>query len=149
MVYGIVKQSVGFIFVSSTPGVGTQFELWFPYCAEAAVPLGAATLRKRSALRKGGVVLLVEDEAPVRTFAARALRHRGYTVLEAPSGEEALALLADRAVQVALPVEGALLGVHDVVGRRDDVGGAAGRGPQGRKRTNEGQGGSGGRRSEP
>ena len=100
MVYGIVKQSGGFIFVSSTPGVGTQFELWFPYCAEAAVPVGAATSRMRSALRKGGVVLLVEDEAPVRTFAARALRLRGLSVLEAASAEEALTLLEDATLRV-------------------------------------------------
>ncbi len=100
MVYGIVKQSGGFIFVASTPGVGTQFELWFPYCDEAALPAGAATARTRNALRKGGVVLLVEDEAPVRTFAARALRLRGLAVLEAASAEEALTLLEDVTLRV-------------------------------------------------
>lgn len=100
MVYGIVKQSGGFIFVASTPGVGTQFELWFPYCDEAALPAGAATARTRNALRKGGVVLLVEDEAPVRTFAARALRLRGLAVLEAANAEEALTLLEDVTLRV-------------------------------------------------
>lgn len=100
MVYGIVKQSGGFIFVSSTPGMGTQFEIWFPYCADPALPAPAVTGRARAGQRKGGVVLLVEDEAPVRTFAARALRLRGLSVLEAASAEEALSLLEDRGLRV-------------------------------------------------
>jgi two-component system cell cycle sensor histidine kinase/response regulator CckA len=53
--------------------------------------------------RRGGeVVLLVEDEAPVRAFASRALRLRGYSVLEADNAEAALALLADPALHVDL-----------------------------------------------
>jgi two-component system, cell cycle sensor histidine kinase and response regulator CckA len=51
-----------------------------------------------------GVVLLVEDEAPVRSFAARALRLRGYTVLEAGSGEEALEVVADPDTRIDLLV---------------------------------------------
>lgn len=100
MVYGIVKQSGAFVFVESTPGVGTQFELWFPYCTEPAVPAGAGPARSRPGARTGGVVLLVEDEAPVRTFAARALRLRGLSVLEAASAEEALAILDDGGLRV-------------------------------------------------
>lgn len=98
-VYGIVKQSGGFVFVRSTPGVGTEFDLWFPLCADVAPERPAARAR-RTAHRRDAVVLLVEDEAPVRTFAARALRLRGHAVLEAGSAEEALALLEDASLQV-------------------------------------------------
>ena len=98
-VYGIVKQSGGFVFVTSTLGAGTEFDLWFPFCAEA-VPERPMTRARRVAPRRDAVVLLVEDEAPVRTFAARALRLRGHSVLEAGSAEEALALLEDGDLQV-------------------------------------------------
>lgn len=100
--YGIVKQSGGFIFVDSALGQGTTFTLYFPIHNR---PLGevAAPAPKPAALRQGeGVVLLVEDEAPVRAFAARALRLRGYTVLEAESGEQALEVLRTGGMQVDL-----------------------------------------------
>lgn len=91
-VYGIVKQSGGFIFVTSIHGEGTEFQLWFPVCTtpEVAPPKVAP---RRLAVSEG-VVLLVEDEAPVRAFAARALRLRGLTVIEAESGEQALEIAA-------------------------------------------------------
>lgn len=98
-VYGIVKQSGGFVFVTSTPCEGTEFDLWFPLCAEEETERPALP-RRRVARRSDAVVLLVEDEAPVRTFAARALRLRGHSVLEAASAEEALALLQDGALHV-------------------------------------------------
>lgn len=98
-VYGIVKQSGGFIFVTSAMGEGTEFELWFPLCSEAVFERPVA-VPHRPARRSDAVVLLVEDEAPVRTFAARALRLRGHSVLEAASAEEALALLQDGALHV-------------------------------------------------
>jgi two-component system cell cycle sensor histidine kinase/response regulator CckA len=100
--YGIVKQSGGFIFVDSTLGVGTTFTLYFPIHNRPAGETAPAPA-KPAAIRQGeGVVLLVEDEAPVRAFAARALRLRGYTVLEAATGEEALATLQDTSLQVDL-----------------------------------------------
>ena len=97
--YGIVKQSGGFIFVQSVPGQGTEFELWFPLCQSdaATVPLPQ---KRRLPKKAEGVVLLVEDEAPVRAFAARALRLRGHSVLEASSAEEALRILDDGRVQI-------------------------------------------------
>lgn len=99
--YGIVKQSGGFIFVDSAPGAGTVFHLYFPVNAGADEPVARAKAPARPSLRQGeGIVLLVEDEAPVRAFAARALRLRGYTVLEAENAEDALALLDDPAVEV-------------------------------------------------
>ncbi len=92
--YGIVKQSGGFIFVDSTLGEGSVFSVYFPVHDgqgdEPAIPARKVVLKQGE-----GVVLLVEDEAPVRAFASRALRLRGYTVLEAESAEEALKALED------------------------------------------------------
>ncbi len=94
-VYGIVKQSGGYVFVDSALGEGTEFQLWFPAAEEEPLRHVPATAPPRRALPQSeGVVLLVEDEAPVRAFAARALRLRGLTVLEAETGEQALDLLA-------------------------------------------------------
>jgi two-component system cell cycle sensor histidine kinase/response regulator CckA len=99
--YGIVKQSGGFIFVTSTVGVGTEFELFFPVQDIPFAEPSAEEPPRRMFLKPGeGTVLLVEDEAPVRAFASRALRMRGYTVIEAENGEEALHLLEDPALQV-------------------------------------------------
>ncbi len=105
-VYGIVKQTGGFIFVDSLVGVGTTFSIYFPvYCAppvDAAAPEPAPPPLPGFAGGRLGeeVVLLVEDEAPVRAFAARALQLRGYRVLEAGSAEDALKLLEDESLKV-------------------------------------------------
>jgi two-component system cell cycle sensor histidine kinase/response regulator CckA len=103
MVYGIVKQSGGFVFLDSTPGEGTVFELYFPVHkgddAAAAAPAPKPPLRLTNRVGEG-VVLLVEDEAPVRAFASRALRLRGFTVLEAENAEAALATLEDPKIDV-------------------------------------------------
>lgn len=99
-VYGIVKQSGGFIFADSHPDEGTEFAIFLP---ARAMPAAAERGTDAPGSMPGhgeGVVLLAEDEAPVRAFAARALRLRGYTVIEADSGEQALDLLADPALHV-------------------------------------------------
>lgn len=100
--YGIVKQTGGYIFVDSKVGSGTSFTLYFPVL-ENNEPMPAAT-RPEQAKPAGkhgdGVILLVEDEAPVRAFASRALRLRGYTVLEADSAEAALKTLEDETLNV-------------------------------------------------
>jgi len=100
-VYGIVKQTGGFIFVDSQPDKGTTFALIFPL-HDTSHLMPEAPESKRANLPEipageivDGVVLLVEDEAPVRAFASRALRLRGYTVLEADSAEAALETLSD------------------------------------------------------
>ncbi|WP_170424681.1 ATP-binding protein [Ruegeria arenilitoris] len=101
-VYGIVKQTGGFIFVDSIQGKGTEFTVYLPVSvAPRAADEDTAALPESPSVRQGeGVVLLVEDEAPVRAFATRALRLKGYTVLEAGSAEEALHLLEDGSLNV-------------------------------------------------
>ncbi|HSL21939.1 MAG TPA: ATP-binding protein [Vicinamibacterales bacterium] len=81
-VYGIVKQSNGFIFVTSTPGAGSVFTLYLPRDGAAAAPRVEATSQR--------VVLLVEDEAAVRSLTAGILRRQQLTVLEAPDATAAL-----------------------------------------------------------
>ena len=96
--YGIIKQSGGYIFVDSTEGVGTCFSLYFPVLVQTERKEIRKETERPPAVRSvpnAGVILLVEDEAPVRAFASRALRLRGYTVLEAESAEAALETLED------------------------------------------------------
>jgi two-component system cell cycle sensor histidine kinase/response regulator CckA len=97
-VYGIVKQTGGFIFCNSVVGKGTTFSIYLPrhYPTEIEVAAAAANEEvkaKRSDLTGKGRILLVEDEDSVRAFAIRALTSRGYTVVEADSGESALAVM--------------------------------------------------------
>ena len=100
--YGIVKQTGGFIFADSEVGVGTTFSLYFPsHEKPLEVPVQTPVIEAQAPqTRAEGVVLLVEDEAPVRAFASRALRLRGYTVLEADCAEMALHMLDDPDLQV-------------------------------------------------
>ncbi|KKL78159.1 hypothetical protein LCGC14_2027640, partial [marine sediment metagenome] len=79
--YGIVKQTGGYIFADSDPGKGAEFVLYFPAHDRPETMVVAPAERKpRVTAPSGeGVVLLVEDEAPVRAFASRALRMRGFT----------------------------------------------------------------------
>jgi two-component system cell cycle sensor histidine kinase/response regulator CckA len=100
-VYGIVKQTGGYIFADSEPGTGTSFSLYFPVQERVEEPVAAEVpSNNRRPVHEGGVVLLVEDEAPVRAFASRALRLRGFTVLEAANAEEALEKLDDASLDV-------------------------------------------------
>ena len=102
--YGIVKQTGGYIFVDSTIGSGTCFSIMFPVL-ETSEPKAAVAPTAPEVVdpkHGDGVILLVEDEAPVRAFASRALRLRGYTVLEADSAEAALKTLEDQDLSVDL-----------------------------------------------
>jgi two-component system cell cycle sensor histidine kinase/response regulator CckA len=97
-VYGIVKQTGGYIFCDSSIGKGTTFRIYLPrHQEQAAVPQIAAKAEKKERakdLTGSGTVLLVEDEEAVRRFAVRALTRQGYNVLEAGSGAEALDVIA-------------------------------------------------------
>ena len=90
-VYGIVKQSGGYVWVYSEPGRGTTVKVYLPRVAGEAEP--AAPAPEQQELRGGQeTVLLVEDSAPVRALARRSLEAWGYTVFDAPDGPAAVAL---------------------------------------------------------
>ena len=99
--YGIIKQTGGYIYVKSDMGVGTNFHLYFKrFEADKNAIAAAAEIaedKHGSDLTGRATILLVEDETPVRIFAARALRNKGYDVLEADSGENALEVFAEYA----------------------------------------------------
>ncbi|WP_421781011.1 PAS domain S-box protein [Kiloniella litopenaei] len=101
-VYGIVKQSGGFVFVDSTADQGTVFSLLLPHFQEDAQDQDelAAETPKAQDLTGRGNILLVEDEDAVRSFSARALENKGYKVLEANSGEAALEILQEEGGEV-------------------------------------------------
>ncbi|KQT98784.1 histidine kinase [Methylobacterium sp. Leaf469] len=128
-VFGIVKQSGGTIDVRSTVGEGTTFRIYFPRHEPVAEPepaplpatsttgeiaahrlkgtpeLAAPSPRKPAPDHTGqGVILLVEDEDPVRAVNSRALSARGYTVLEAASGLDALKIIEDKSQTIDLVV---------------------------------------------
>jgi two-component system, cell cycle sensor histidine kinase and response regulator CckA len=88
-VYGIVKQSDGFIWCYSEPGHGSTFKVYLPLANARSVP--SAPAASPSELRGGTeTILVVEDEDVVRALACRGLREQGYTVIEARHGREAL-----------------------------------------------------------
>ena len=100
MVYGIIKQTGGYIYADSEVGKGTTFRIFLPrhVASENDVPLIKAEtpeVEKKRDLSGTATVLLVEDEDAVRMGGVRALTSRGYTVHEASSGVEALELLEE------------------------------------------------------
>jgi two-component system cell cycle sensor histidine kinase/response regulator CckA len=94
-VYGIVKQSGGFIFADSKVGEGTRFVIYLPvHREETGAKPRKSPKEKADELWGSGNVLLVEDEPMVRAVAERALTRHGYQVVTADNGEEALEVLA-------------------------------------------------------
>ncbi|MGY4751070.1 cell cycle histidine kinase CckA [Pannonibacter sp. Q-1] len=107
-VYGIVKQTGGYIFCSSEVGVGTVFRIFFPRHIPKEQPVIEKKIIEDSDkvkdLTGSASILLVEDEEAVRAFAARALASRGYTVHEAGSGTEALEVMEETGGSIDLVV---------------------------------------------
>ncbi|HEY0053382.1 MAG TPA: ATP-binding protein [Caulobacteraceae bacterium] len=99
-VYGIVEQAGGHLAVTNVPGSGAAFRIFLPAATGAAAVAEPAVAKARAAPRDlsgAGRILFVEDEAAVRSIAAKLLRARGYEVIEASDGEEALALAEEHA----------------------------------------------------
>ncbi|WP_291684546.1 cell cycle histidine kinase CckA [Bradyrhizobium sp.] len=115
-VYGIVKQTGGFVYVDSEAGKGTSFHIFLPrhhaepeVAPEAHAASGApretpAETKPRTDLTGQGTILLVEDEEGLRSLNARGLRSRGYSVVEASNGIEALEVLEEKNGAVDLVV---------------------------------------------
>ena len=106
-VYGIIKQTGGFIFCESEVGKGTKFRIYLPrhYRAPDSEEVESRPEErngKKQDLTGKGTILLVEDEDAVRAFASRALASRGYEVLEADSGETALKVYAENETKIDL-----------------------------------------------
>ena len=94
-VYGIVKQTGGFVLVDSVVNEGTSFKILLPRYAGGEEEIHVPHIESPSGdLTGAGTILLVEDEDAVRMFSARALREKGYRVIEADSGESALEILS-------------------------------------------------------
>jgi two-component system, cell cycle sensor histidine kinase and response regulator CckA len=113
-VYGIVKQTDGFVFLDSEPGIGTTFRIFLPRHVPGAEaeqePMAPALVpadepqKPATDLTGRGTILLVEDEEGLRGLNARGLSSRGFTVLEASNGVEAIKVLEERAGEVDLVV---------------------------------------------
>ena len=94
-VYGVVKQSGGYVWVYSEPGRGTSFKIYLPRIEETAVPAGRDSKSEMQIPERGSeTILLVEDEKGVRELAREYLASSGYTVIEAEDGHTALELAA-------------------------------------------------------
>jgi two-component system cell cycle sensor histidine kinase/response regulator CckA len=112
-VYGIVKQTGGFVYVDSRPGEGTSFRIFLPRHrpeleaqpeSHAAAKEAAEPPKPRPDLTGQGTILLVEDEDGLRSLNARGLRSRGYSVIEASNGVEAMEALDEKDGAVDLVV---------------------------------------------
>jgi PAS domain S-box-containing protein len=102
-VYGVVKQSGGFVWVYSEVGKGTSFKIYLPRVDQPVEKNGAA-IPLAEAPRGTETVLLAEDEADVRELAREFLEAAGYTVIEARNGQEALKLAAEHSAEIDLLV---------------------------------------------
>ena len=111
-VYGIVEQAGGHINVSNAPEGGAVFRIFLPEAAEAelaAVPVVEKVAKAPRDLSGAGRILFVEDEAAVRGIAARLLRQRGYEVIEAEDGEQALELAEEHAGTIDMMISDVIM----------------------------------------
>lgn len=120
-VYGIVKQTDGFVFPISEIGKGTTFSIYLPVYKESHKEVAkkekqsevSATEKDDKDLTGKGTILLVEDEDAVRMFASRALKNKGYNLYEADSGESALALFEDIEDELDLIISDVIMPLMD------------------------------------
>ncbi len=111
-VYGIVKQTGGYVYVDSEMGKGTTFLIFLPRSAAETMVAAPPEPDKPAApvdLTGDGIILLVEDEEAVRAFGKRALSSRGFTVHEAESGLDALKMVRDDGLRVDLIVSDVMM----------------------------------------
>lgn len=110
-VYGIVRQSGGYIGVDTIVGNGTTFSIYMPRAEEKPqeVVVEVASVEKVEDLTGSSRLLLVEDEDAVRSFSVRALQNKGYEVFEASSGDNALELLAEQKPKLDLVVSDVMM----------------------------------------
>jgi CheY-like chemotaxis protein len=100
-VYGIVKQSGGFITLDSEPGRGTTFGIYFPGLPSTSAAQATSSSVGRLA-RGNETILLVEDEDAVRSMIRIVLGNAGYTVIDASNGTEALRIANEESKQIHL-----------------------------------------------
>jgi len=103
-VYGIVKQNQGFVWAYSEPGMGTVIKIYLPCVQDQPVALEIPDTGAGVAVRGTETVLLVEDEEPLRRATVEFLRLRGYTVLEARDGVDALSISKNHGSTIHLAV---------------------------------------------
>ena len=112
-VYGIVKQTGGYVFFDSEVGKGTNFMIFLKaYEGEVEIDEDVAELPTKD-LTGQGTILLVEDEDAVRLFTSRALTNKGYKVIQASSGEEGLELFKQNAQDIELLITDVIMPVMD------------------------------------
>lgn len=112
--YGIVKQTGGYVFVDTEVGRGTKFSIYLPRhirtaAEQAEVQKAEAAEKVAPDLTGAGVIMLIEDEDAVRMFAARALKNKGYTVVEARSGDHALEVIKSHTGKIDLIVSDVMM----------------------------------------
>ncbi len=109
-VLGIIRQSGGFLHPLSTPGKGTTFQIWLPECTE---PVAGETAQPRERqprdLAGQGRILFVEDEDGLRSIAVKTLANRGYEVLEAANGADALQIAEQNAGRIDLVISDVIM----------------------------------------